>query len=331
MSLPEAVGVSEETRAGPSRVVQPERPSSMALPLVSLVIPTHRRVEALRRCLEAALQQDYAGYEIIVVDDASGDDTVAMVRDAFPQVRLLVQASNRGPAAARNLGLAHAKGEIIAFTDDDCLIPPDFLSSLVAGYLAHPEVGGVGGYMEAPAPLLARNLLAQYEAHLTHHVYGAGPEPRLGGWDCPVGGTNAMSYRKATLAEVGGFDESFPVAAGEDADLKWRVAQRGGRLLYVPTRVIHCRDYRPGAFWRQQIQRGVGAAHFEFKRQGRYPGPGRIALRIAKRTVGALMAIFQHGLGLAAVQLLAGWADALGQMRAWMRSRGEETGPVKGA
>jgi glycosyltransferase involved in cell wall biosynthesis len=326
VSLPNGAGAFGAEPSGLSRVGQPEQASSAALPLVSLIIPSYRRSEALKRCLEAAIRQDCAAYEIIVVDDASGDDTAEMVRGAFPGVRVLVQAENRGPAAARNLGLAHARGEIIAFTDDDCLIPPDFLSRLVEGYLAHPEAVGVGGYMEAPAPLLGDNLLAQYEAHLTHQVYGAGSEPRLGGFDCPAGGTNAMSYRKSALLEAGGFDESFPVAAGEDTDLKWRITQRGTRLLYVPTGVIHCRDYRLGSFWRQQIQRGVGAAHFEFKRQGRYPGPGRIALRIAKRTVGALMVIPQHGLGLATVQLLAGWADALGQMRAWVRSRGKETG-----
>jgi GT2 family glycosyltransferase len=310
------------SRSTPPGAATREEAGTAESPWVSLIIPTFRRPEALRRCLEAASRQDYARYEIIVVDDASGDDTAERVRHAFPHVKVLVQVENRGPAAARNLGLAQACGEIIAFTDDDCLVPVDFISSLVAGYAAHPEVVGVGGYMEAPEALLARNLLARYEAHLTHRVYGAGSEPKTGGWECPAGGTNAMSYRRRVLLEVGGFDETFPVAAGEDADLKWRVTQAGGRLLYVPARVIHCRDYALASFWRQQIQRGVGAAHFELKRCGRYPGPGRIALRIAKRTLGALAAIPRLGPGLAPVQLLAGWADALGQARAWLWSRG---------
>jgi len=90
----------------------------------SIIIPTHNRKETLRRSLSAAIVQDYLNYEVIVVDDGSSDGTGEMVRREFPHVRCIRQEPNRGPATARNQGIKVATGEITAFTDDDCLVPP---------------------------------------------------------------------------------------------------------------------------------------------------------------------------------------------------------------
>jgi glycosyltransferase involved in cell wall biosynthesis len=205
----------------------------------SIVIPTYNRASTLRCCLRAASVQTYPDYEVIVVDDASADSTGEMVRREFPHVRYLRQETNRGPAAARNRGIEAATGEIVAFTDDDCLVPSDFLARLAGGYRTYPDVAGVGGYLEAPDEVLRSNAFAQYEAHVTHQVYRAGPTPYLGGFECPAGGTSAMSYRREVLLVVGGFDAQFTAAAGEDADLKLRIVQRGFSLLYVPIKVTH--------------------------------------------------------------------------------------------
>jgi glycosyltransferase involved in cell wall biosynthesis len=113
----------------------------------SVVIPTHNRKDTLRRCLATATGQVYPDYEVIVVDDGSTDGTGDMVQREFPQVRYIRQDPNRGPAVARNRGIEVADGEIIAFTDDDCLLPLDFLSRLAEGYQRYPEVAGVGGYL----------------------------------------------------------------------------------------------------------------------------------------------------------------------------------------
>ncbi len=77
---------------------------------ISVVIPTHNRKDLLRRCLEAATNQDYPDYEVIVVDDGSTDGTGEMVQHEFPQVRYIRQEPNRGPAAARNRGIEAAGG-----------------------------------------------------------------------------------------------------------------------------------------------------------------------------------------------------------------------------
>lgn len=281
-------------------------------PSFSIVIPTYNRKDTLRRCLAATTNQDYSDYEVIVVDDASTDGTDEMVRREFPQVRYLRQERNRGPAAARNQGIRAAAGEIVAFTDDDCLVPPDFLSRLADGYQSYPEVTGVGGYLEPPEELIERNIFARYDRFVTRQIYHAGQQEYLGGFECPAGGTHSMSYRKSILEEVGGFDKSFPFAAGEDADLKWRVCQRGLQLLYLPVRVVHLQPYNWETFRKQQITRGRGVVHFE-RKYGELPGSARVLVRSLKRSLLFPLDVLRLGPGLGWVKLMAGLCDAWGQ------------------
>jgi len=185
---------------------------------VSVVIPTFNRSGTLRQTLAGLIAQDYPDYEIIVVDDGSTDGTDDMVMREFPSVRYLRQP-NRGPAAARNVGIRMSSGVIVAFTDDDCLPPSDWLTRLVDGYTRYPEAVGVGGYLETPAEMLKHNVLARYERYVTREQYKARDEEVLGGFECPAGGTCNMSYRKSVLTEVGGFDEGFRYAALSSRDI----------------------------------------------------------------------------------------------------------------
>jgi glycosyltransferase involved in cell wall biosynthesis len=125
----------------------------------AVVVPTFNRKAVLRQCIEALAKQDYPDFEVIVVDDGSTDQTSEMIVDEFPKVRFLTQ-DHRGPAAARNRGVAGARGEIIAFTDDDCVAPRNWLTRLADGYARHPRVAGVGGYLQAPNGILDKNALA---------------------------------------------------------------------------------------------------------------------------------------------------------------------------
>lgn len=276
----------------------------------SVVIPTYNRKGALRQCVRALLVQDYDDYEIIVVDDGSTDGTGQMVATEFPTVRCFSQA-NRGPAAARNVGIRMANGDIIAFTDDDCVAPPTWLSQLVDGYVRHPEVAGVGGYLDPPDRLLRANSIAQYDYYVSHTLYEQGDREYLGGFECPAGGTNSMSYRRSVLDQVGGFDESF-IYAGEDPELKLRVCQLGYQLLYVPSRLIHLRDFSWHSFRKQQIARGRGVVHFE-RKHGPMPTTWRLLLRFGKRGFLFLSDLFTIRPGLAWVKLWAGWYDCWGQ------------------
>jgi glycosyltransferase involved in cell wall biosynthesis len=247
----------------------------------SVVIPTYNRAATLRQTLTALMAQDYPDYEIIVVDDGSTDDTRAMIAREFPQVRYIYQ-QNRGPAAARNRGIAHARGEIIAFTDDDCVPPRDWLARLADGYARYPDVVGVGGYLEAPDEVLQRAPLARYERFIARRVFRVSEREYVGGFECPAGGTNNIAYRRAILERVGGFDEAFPYAAGEDADLKWRICQLGARLLYVPVKMTHLQTYTWESFKRQARVRGKGRVCFDAKHRAK-PTRVRAVLRLLRR------------------------------------------------
>lgn len=237
--------------------------------IFSVVIPTHNRTRSIEKVLGAIKDQDFdpREFEAIVIDDGSEDGTreyLANIAKDWPSLVVLEQ-KNQGPAAARNLGISRASGQIIAFTDDDCLVGSDWLSRLYRGWKMFPEAGGVGGFLEAPPQILKSNLIAGLEFFETHTIYQASQNPYLGGFESPAGGTNNMSYRKDVLQEVGGFDESFPVPAGEDADLKLRVVKRGYSIGYLPIKVTHLDSYSWPSFLRRSFVHGIGSAAFESK------------------------------------------------------------------
>lgn len=291
---------------------------------LSVVIATHNRRDLLGRVADAILAQSLPRerYELIIVDDGSTDGTGALCAELAkrPGVRCLRQP-NRGAAAARNLGIRAAAGDIVAFTDDDCLVPPEWLERLADGYARHPEVVGVGGGIVAPPDVLRTRAVARLEDYVARRVYGAGDDEVLGGFECPAGGTNNMSYRRAALLEVGGFDESFPPRVwGEDADLKLRITQRGGRLLYIPIAVIHLRDYRLGPFLRQSWQRGRGEAHFRLKHHGHRGWRTHLA-RLCLAPVKLLAAPFRRDPAMRAAAALGDAALAAGCLT-YLKGRG---------
>ena len=291
----------------------------------SVVIPTRNRAATLRQTLAAVTAQDYPHYEVIVVDDGSTDDTAGMVAAEFPNVRLIRQ-SNRGPAAARNRAIRESSGEVVAFTDDDCVPPGDWLTRLAEGYSRYPKVAGAGGRLEPPPDVLRHSVLARYERFVAQSMYRVGDEDVLGGFECPAGGTNNMSYRRAVLESAGGFDETFPYAAGEDADLKWRVCQAGAQILYIPITVEHLQAYTWQSFRRQAFRRGQGRARFEAK-HGPRPSRGRSLLRLARRLARfPLDLVSADRRPYAIVRAVEAWQncrgewDAIGSLHIWTSS-----------
>lgn len=280
----------------------------------SVIVPTYNRKELLRRCLAAVVNQDVTDYEVIVVSDASSDGTSKMVQKEFPNVHFLDQRRNRGPAAARNRGIEIARGEIIAFTDDDCEPPPDWLSSLRAGFAKYPNAGAIGGLQEPPESVWRHNILARYERFITRTVYELG-RTDVTGHPAP-GGTNNLAIRKGLLDDLGGFDESFPVAAGEDADLLHRIADAGYSTVTLPMAVTHHQTYTWNSFFRQQVRRGIGAAYFHHKRGDLHPLGREIVRLLATPLLFVKHLARYRSLEMSMVDTLSGLCQVWGRLRA---------------
>jgi GT2 family glycosyltransferase len=186
------------------------------LPLVSVVIPTHNRAATLVRAIRSVLAQTYPAFELLIVDDASTDDTAAHVAPYLgARVRLHRQARNRGAAATRNTGIALARGAYVALLDSDDEWLPEKLACQVALFQAGPADLGL------------------VYAGLWQVVDGRPPvavPPRQRGriydelrWRNQIGTASGVMVRREVLQAVGGFDERL--RACEDWDLWLRIAR----------------------------------------------------------------------------------------------------------
>jgi len=200
-------------------------------PFISIIVPAYNAAETLGECLAALLDQSIprSEYEVIVVDDGSTDATQEVVKKYG--VLLLTQA-NQGPAAARNLGVSHAQGEILLFTDADCAPARNWIEAMVAPFV-DPEIVGVKGvYKTWQKELVACFVQLEYEDKYDKMCR----EPYIDFID-----TYSAAYRKAVFQNNGGFDPAFPRASGEDIDFSWRLSRRGCKMVFVPSAVVYHR------------------------------------------------------------------------------------------
>lgn len=199
----------------------------MSAPLVSVVIPCYNAERYIAATIESVLAQDQPGLEIIVVDDGSRDGSVALVRRQFPQVRVEQQA-NAGVAAARNRGLALARGEWVAFVDADDIWLPGKLAAQLAQMRAVPgcrmsytawQVWPSVDPLPTPAHLAQLAAIAGDSARWRGASGWIYPELLL---DCVVW-TSTVVAQRALFDEIGNFDTSLRL--GEDYDLWLRASQ----------------------------------------------------------------------------------------------------------
>jgi glycosyltransferase involved in cell wall biosynthesis len=199
-------------------------------PLVSVVIPTYNRATLLRRTLESVAAQEYRPIETVVVDDASDDDTVAVLAQALPLleergvvVRSQVLAENAGPAGARNAGLHLATGSLVSFLASDDLWRPEFLTRLVDLLDRHPDCGvAFSGHVGI-------DIDDAVFATGTPELGDGADEGRLAApFESFVRSfpfiTSGTLLRRSVLDTVGWFDDDL--ASWEDADLWLRIAKR---------------------------------------------------------------------------------------------------------
>lgn len=192
--------------------------------VASVIVPCRNRIKELRRCLALLCQQQFPQekYEVIVCDDGSEEDLESVIREFSGNGLRLVycRQTPQGPAAARNLGIRRAQGEIVAMTDSDTLPQPSWLAKLCEALAENPQAVGAEGKVYA-------------ENEGEHAPLGEGPTNKSGG----VYLTCNCAYRRDTLLQAGGFDETFPYAAYEDTELAAR-AQAFGQIVWQPEAVV---------------------------------------------------------------------------------------------
>lgn len=214
--------------------------------ILSVIVPTCQRPDMLRQCLERLAPEaqtlDASCYEVIVSDD--GIESAEQALGArFPWVRW-VTGPRRGPAANRNSGAKHARGDWLAFTDDDCLPSSAWLESY---------------------RLAMHDGCRVYEGR----TCADGERTRLD-MECPANETGGYLWScnfmidAYLFRELGGFDEHFPTAAMEDVDLRWRINDRAIEILFVENAVVG-HPWRCRKSWRHQRDVALSVSYFVTK------------------------------------------------------------------
>jgi GT2 family glycosyltransferase len=232
-------------------------------PRISVIVCTHNGQRTLEECLRRLMTLTYPDYEVIVVDDGSSD---ASAEIAEAHGARLVATDHRGLSHARNVGIASASGEIVAFLDDDAYPDHDWLYYVAAALRAnaHAGVGGPNIAPEDDCPV-AECVAAAPGGPI--HVLISDREAEH------VPGCN-MAFRKSALEEIGGFDERFRVA-GDDVDVCWRLQESGRTLGFSAGAVVmHRRRDSVRRYLRQQYGYGEAEALLERKWPSRYNRSG---------------------------------------------------------
>lgn len=194
----------------------------------SVIVPAFNSGRTLDFCLEALERQGLGRerFEIIVVDDGSTDNTAALAQQY--EIRYVFQ-ENHGPASARNAGVAVASGEIVLFTDADCMPCPDWVQEMVCPFSDSGIVAVKGRYRTRQTQWMARFAQMEFEDRydmLQKHD------------TIDMIDTYSAAFRKDVFLRTGGFDTSFPKANGEDAELSYRLASDGCKMVFNPKAVV---------------------------------------------------------------------------------------------
>jgi glycosyltransferase involved in cell wall biosynthesis len=293
--------------------------------MISVIIPTFNRPVQLQTCLEALTRLRYPKnlFEVVVVDDGGSSDLNAIIgtlQDQL-QVRLLKQ-QNMGPAGARNNGVAHAAGDFLAFTDDDCAPDENWLGVL-SHSLEHDPSRMYGGHT---VNALQDNVYSSASQTLIDYLYGyynADPDRAR------FFTSNNMAMAKNMFITSGGFNTSFLTASAEDREFCDRWLSLGCKMSYRPEAVVlHSHELNFGSFWKQHFNYGAGA--WRFLECKRLRASTKLKLEPAAFYLNLIVYAWKqklhHPLSLPLLMSLSQIANALGFI--WAKLRGNSPNTV---
>jgi len=234
---------------------------------VSVIVTTRNEADNIRGCLDSLLAQDFPrdAYEVLIIDCSS--DATAEIAATYPGVRVL--RSERGFSRQKNLGVAEARFDILAFTDADCIIPPEWLKTIERAF-RRPELAAAGGNAFPPPGTSKFGFWSACVGHPSGGAIGfeANVTPGKDGIEFAAG-CNSI-YRREAIRAVQGFSPDFQ-AGGEDVDISRRMKAQGLLIDYIPDLTVYHKP-RPtlGSYFRWNVR--VGVTKWSLRR----PGPFRI-------------------------------------------------------
>ena len=226
-------------------------------PLVTIIVPAYNEADDIAATLDRLTRLDYPAIEIVLIDDASTDETVAIAEGFAGKInlRILRQEANRGVAAARNVGLRQAHGEIVIILNADVLLPADFVRRIVPHYAVGCD------YLVVNSRVANTEYAFPRYVQLMHSMQYSDPDNAE--W------SEGYSCRREAALAVGGFPEEFPGASGEDAVFGERMRARFRKCYDATIPAPHIVPATWRGFWSQRRGRGRGSAYllFRFRRQ----------------------------------------------------------------
>lgn len=224
-------------------------------PKVSVVVCSYNGAKTLDRCLESLGKVNYPDYEVVLVDDGSKDNTQEIAAKHSWVVN--IRQENKGLSYARNVGANAAKGDVIVYTDSDCMADPDWLYYLI-GTLLSGDYAGVGGpNISPPAENWIQACVAAAPGGPSHVLLTDVVAEHIPGCN--------MAFHRWAFEQVGGFDPEYR-KAGDDVDFCWRLQQSGGVIAFSPAAIVwHYRRFTLQAFRKQQEGYGEAESLLRFK------------------------------------------------------------------
>ncbi len=231
------------------------RPPLPREPMISVIVCSYNGAPTLAACLDSLGKIAYPAYEVILVDDGSTDDT-AEIAARYPQIRY-VRQENHGLSHARNTGAAAAQGEVLAYTDSDCMADTDWLYYLVATLLSGNYAGVGGPNVSPPAQNWIQACVAAAPGGPSHVLLTDTVAEHIPGCN--------MAWYRWAFENAGGFDVEYR-KAGDDVDFCWRIQQAGHEIAFSPTAIVwHHRRFTLEAFQKQQEGYGEAESMLRFK------------------------------------------------------------------
>ena len=194
----------------------------------SVIIPAYNEGKTIGKTLESLREQSYRDFEIIVVNDGSSDRTAEIAKKNGAKV---ITQQNAGPAAARNNGARNAKGEIVVFIDADCVADERWLEHMLKPFSDKDIAGVQGAYKSSQKSLVARFTQLDIEDRYKRLDRKADQLDWIGSY--------SAAYRKNIFNELGGFDEDFPTASGEDPEFSFKVSRKGYKLVFKQNAIVY--------------------------------------------------------------------------------------------